>query len=193
MNNHNYIKGNYNIVIADSDGNVNIIDAASKTVKAKIKTPATQAIALKIAISGNMAYFADRNGITVAVDLASEKLVWVAKITDNLKVNVFSNIALGSDNLYVYTGNRIFAFNVSNGKEAFAAIEATSAPLLHDNKIYFGKKGGDFIEADAKTGAVLKTLKTVNGDIVTQPVLAEGRIIAGTSTGKILILNPAGF
>ncbi len=180
------------IVIADIEGTVNIINPAAKTIEASIKTSAVQPIALSITISGNTGYFADRNGTVVAVDLNSKKVLWESKINDP-KPNVFTNLSYGSGNIFAYTGSKIFTFNMQTGKEAFASIESTCAPAYNSGKIYYGNSSGSLIEANAETGKTIRITRINNGNITTLPLFAANKIIAGTSTGKILILNPAGL
>ncbi|MCL2705324.1 MAG: PQQ-binding-like beta-propeller repeat protein [Spirochaetaceae bacterium] len=180
------------IVIADIEGNVRMINPTSKTIDASIKTSAVQPIALNIAISGDAGYFADRNGTVVAIDFINKKVLWESKINDS-KPNVFTDLVYDNGNLFAYTGSKIFSFNMQTGKEAFAPTESTCAPALIDGKLYYGNIGGSLIEAEVATGKTLRTIRVNDGTITTVPTLAEGKIVVGTSTGKIVVLNPAGF
>lgn len=180
------------IVIADIDGTVNIIDPSSRSVITKIKTSAVQTIALDIAIFGDTGFFANRKGSVASVDLKNGKLNWEYQISDT-KVNIFSDLCYGGGNLFIYSGSKIFALDMLKGTEVFAPVSASAAPGTSNGRLYYGTAGGNLIEADAETGRILNTVNLRYGNITTQPVFAENRIIAGTSTGKIIVLNPAGF
>ena len=180
------------IVIADIEGNVRMINPSTKAIEASIKTSAVQPIALSIVMSGDIGYFADRNGTVVAVDFNNKKVLWESKINDS-KSNVFTDLSYGDGNIFAHTGSKIFSFNMQTGKEAFAPIESTCSPAFIEGKLYYSNIGGSLIEADAATGKTLRTIRVNDGTITTQPVFAENKIVVGTSTGKIVVLNPAGF
>ncbi|MDX9801115.1 MAG: PQQ-binding-like beta-propeller repeat protein [Spirochaetia bacterium] len=181
-----------NIVIADIEGNVNIIDPESGSVAKRIKTSAVQTIAMNTAIYGNTGFFANRKGNVASVDLDNGKVNWEYQINDT-KVNIFSDLCIGGGNVFIYSGSKIFALDMLNGTEVFQPVEASSAPGAKDGRLYYGTAGGDLIEANAETGRILNTVNLKYGTVTTRPVFAENRIIAGTSTGKIIVLNPAGF
>ena len=180
------------IVIADIEGNVRMINPSTKAIETSIKTSAVQPIALSTAISGDMGFFADRNGTVIAIDFNAKKVLWESKINDP-KPSVFTDLSYGNGHLFAHTGSKIFSFNMQTGKEAFSPIESTCAPAFIDGKLYYANIGGSLIEADAATGKTLGTIRVNDGVITTQPVLAESKIVVGTSTGKIIVLNPAGF
>ncbi len=180
------------IVIADIEGTVNIIDPSTKTVTAKIPTAAVQPIALSMAIYGDTGFFANRKGNIAAVDLRNRKVVWEYQLTDT-KVNIFTNPCYGGGNFFIFTGSKIFALDMLKGKEAFPPVASTCTPNCSSGKLYYGTADGSLVEANAETGQIIKTVKMNNGSISSQPVFAENKIIVGTTTGKIVVLNPAGF
>ena len=183
---------NGNIVIADQEGTVHIIDPVSKKTTGSIKTTALQPIALSITVKGNKGYFANRKGKTAAVDFSSKTLLWEKKI-DEEKINIFSDLVVNKDKVYVFTGNNIHTLSASTGEEAGAAIQAASPPACRGNYLYFGKPDGSFSVYSCSTGIEVKNISLNHGKIKTRPVFADGMILAGTDKGKILVLNPEGF
>ena len=183
--------GNY-IVIADIEGSVKIINPSTNTIDASINTSVVQPIALSMTISEDTGYFADRNGTVVAVDLGNKRVLWESKIGAS-EARVFTDLVYGSGNIFAYTGSRVFAFNMQTGREVFPSVESTCAPGYINGKLYYGNNNGDLIEANAATGATLKTVEINNGYITTRPAFAENKIVVGTSTGKIIVLNPEVF
>ena len=180
------------IVLADIEGSVNIIDPATKSVEAKIPTPAVQPIAISMVIFGDTAFFANRRGNVAAVNLAKKDMLWENRIND-ARVNIFADPCYGGGNLFVFSENKIYPFDMLKGTQPFPPIESTCAPNCSSGKLYYGTADGSLVEADAETGKTIRKVNHGSGAISTRPVFAENRIIAGTSTGKIVILNPAGF
>ena len=183
---------NNNIVIADSEGTVHIIDPSSKQVTGSIKTSAFQPIAISITVSGNKGFFANRKGKVAAVDFSSKTLLWEKEIKEE-KINIFSDLSVNKGKVFVFTGNKIHILNEADGTEALSPVRAASPPLCGKNLFYAGKTDGNFGIYNCTTGKEVKTLSLDYGIINVRPASAGDMIIAGTDRGKIIVLNPEGF
>ncbi len=183
---------NGNIVIADMEGTVYIIDPSSKQVKGSIKTSAFQPIALSMTVSGNRGYFANRKGKVAAVDFSSKTLIWEQEIQEE-KINIFTNLEVNRGRLFVFTGNKIHILNESDGTKALEPIRSATPPLCSGNLFYTGKTDGKLGIYNCLTGKEVGTVPLDYGIIKTRPVFADDMILAGTDRGKIIVLNPEGF
>ena len=183
---------NNNIVIADMEGTVHIINPASKKTEASIKTSSFQPIALSITVSGNKGYFANRKGKVAAVDFSAKTLLWEKDINDE-KINIFTNLSVHKGKVFVFTGKKIHILNQSDGNEVLEPVKSASPPLCKDNLFYAGKTDGNMGVYNCTTGKEVSTVKLDHGIIKTRPSEAGDLILAGTDRGKILILNPEGF
>ena len=183
---------NNNIVIADMEGTVHIIDPSSKKVTASIKTSAFQPIALSMTISGNRGYFANRKGKVAAVDLSSKTLLWEKEIAEE-KINIFSDLSVNKGKVFVFTGKKIHILNEADGAESLEPVRAASPPLCGKNLFYAGKTDGNFGIYNCVTGKEVGTIPLKYGIIKTRPAYAGKMIMAGTDRGKIIVLNPEGF
>ncbi len=181
-----------NIVIADMEGTVHIIDSASGKVTGSITTSAFQPIALSITVSGDKGYFANRKGKVAAVDFASKKLLWEKDIAED-KINIFSDLSVNKGRVYVFTGKKIHVLNTADGEEVLEPIRASAPPLCNENLFYAGKTDGNFGVYNCLTGKEIRSIALNQGIITTRPTMAGKMILAGTDRGKIIILNTEGF
>ena len=181
-----------NLVIADMEGTVHIINPETKRTEASVKTSAFQPIALSITVSGDTGYFANRKGKVAAVNLASKTLLWEKEINEE-KINIFTDLAVHKGKVFVFTGSKIHILNQSDGNEALEAVKSASPPLCRGSLFYTGKTDGNLGIYNCTTGKEVSTVKLNYGIIKTRPSEAGDMILAGTDRGKILILNPEGF
>lgn len=176
------------LVVANLEGSLLILDPGAKNpVQAAVSTAAVQPIAIAPTIFGDLAVFSGRKGTMVCVDLASEKILWEKKLPGN--ASVFTDIACNGKGLYAYAKGTLFALSLENGAELFPAVEnAASPPLCTGDRFYYGA-GNYLAYRRSLDGAVIGEIR-VSGPIVTRPAAAGRKIVAGTSAGHILIMNP---
>ena len=181
-----------NIVIADMEGTVHIIDPSTKLVTGSIKTSAFQPIALSIAVSGDKGYFANRKGKVAAVNFAAKQLLWEKEIVED-KINIFTDLAVHKGKVFVFTGKNIHILKADTGDKALEPIRASTPPLCSGSLFFAGKTDGAFGIYNVLTGKEVRSIHLDYGIIKTRPVFADSMIIAGTDRGKIIIMNPEGF
>ncbi len=176
------------LVVANLEGSLLILDPGAKNpVQASVSTAAVQPIAIAPTVVGDLAVFSGRKGTMVCVDLASEKILWEKKLPGN--ASVFTDIACNGKGLYAYTKGTIFALSLESGSEMFPAVDnAASPPLCAGDRFYYGA-GNYLAYRRSSDGAVIGEIQ-VSGPIVTRPAAAGRKIVAGTSAGHILIMNP---
>ncbi|RKX73258.1 MAG: hypothetical protein DRP87_19210, partial [Spirochaetes bacterium] len=177
------------ILIVDQQGTFLIINPDRGTVEAKISTQAVQPVALTITVYENTAYFSGRKGTVVAIDLGNRRVKWERKLREE-GTSVFTDVECGSEGAFVFARDTIFGLSLRDGSDLFNPLtDATSAPLYSGSKVYYGGEG-KLIVRDASRGSLLETVE-VGDTISTKPARINKKIVAGTTSGNILLLNPS--
>jgi len=142
------------------------------------------------AIADGVVYFGAENGYFYALSSKDGSLIWKQQIASGAEelVGVSSAAAVGYGKVFVGTyEGKFFALDQKDGRAVweyrFGKANADSAPVLADNKVYFGVgEGGDgyFYSFDAENGKVLWKEKLggssgalANGVLIVKNSLAE--------------------
>ena len=168
-----------------------IVDPATGSIDTQIPTGATQPVALSVSLQGQSAFFADRKGMVVAVDLANKQILWTTQLPGTGSGGVFQDLAITDAGVYAFSRNTLFAFSITDGKPLFDAIpDVTTPPLIAEGKLYIGGATQKLLVLDPATGKTISSLDT-GGNLVTRPSVYADRIIAGTDSGQIIIIDPS--
>ncbi len=135
------------------------------------------------AVLNGKVYFGSENGYFYALSTQDGKLIWKKQIgfDKNNIVGVTAAPALGYEKVFVNTwSGKIFALSQDAGETiwefSFSQSETNSAPVLADNKVYFGANDY-FYCLDAKSGKLLWKEKW-------------GGFSAALADGILIIVNP---
>jgi len=177
------------ILTVSQSGVLLVVDATSGSIDAQISTGATQPVALSVSLLGQRAFFADRKGLVVAVDLGSKEMLWSTPLPAGGTAGVFQDLEVSEVGVYAFARNTLFALSVAEGKPLFEPIpEVTTPPLLSGGKLYIGSAQQKLLVLDPATGKTIVTLAI--GAKLTTRLTAEGsRIIAGTDDGRIFVID----
>ncbi len=108
---------------------------------------------------------------------------------------ILSSPAVGYGKVFFTTMHRIYAVNISTGKEVWnVSINGTiSTPALAFGAVFVGSRDGKLYCIDANNGTILWTFQA-NGKIDSSPAVANGVIYFATNTpnGTIYALYPNG-
>jgi outer membrane protein assembly factor BamB len=147
-----------------------------------------QPVALAVRTFGTQAYFADRKGLVVCVDLQKKEAVWSRSAAGS--AGIFQDLECGKEGVFAYAKGSIHGFARENGTPLFGPLSGvTCPPLLHDRMLYFGNDKGEFVVAEAATGKIVKRLG-VDAHIVSRPEWTAGKVVACAASGEILVLRP---
>jgi outer membrane protein assembly factor BamB len=175
------------MLIADQQGTLLMLNPATGMVEYSGATTAIQPLSHPVTVVQDKAVFSGRKGSVVCFDLAGRKLVWQREL--NAKTPPVADIAASERAIYVYADQAIRALSLNSGEDLFPAIKnSTSAPLLQQGRLYFGRNDGLAV-ADAQSGRILATIK-VPGGVSARPAVVDGRIFAASADGEVLIINP---
>jgi outer membrane protein assembly factor BamB len=178
------------VLVVSQTGIFLAIDPTAGQVLYQVPTGASQPVASSVLVSGSRAFFADRKGMLVCVDMDAHKVLWKATLKGTGNMGVFQDLEKSADGVFAFAGSTIFGFSAADGSELFPPISgAATPPLERDGKLYFGTPGGALQVADDKTGKALKTLelKTV---LSARPHGDGPRLLLGSSTGQVLVVYP---
>jgi outer membrane protein assembly factor BamB len=121
---------------------------------------------------------------------------------------VESEPVLYQGRLIVHTRNhKIVCLDAETGKVLWAykrsvpfltTLQRVSQPLVYKNRIYVGFADGFTVAFNLEEGAILWETKVVNGqkfiDVDTHPTIFDEKIVVGSQSGQMSILNPrSGF
>ena len=177
------------VLVVDQQGALLIFDPGQSKPVAAIETGAIQPVALSVLVHGDTAVFSDRKGTVIAVDLVARKVLWRRGL-DGQAVSVFDDLACNGKAVFVYASSDIHALSLADGSPWFSTISgATSPPLCTGDALYHGA-GGGLVVRDAATGHPRGGVKIPGEVITTRPASVDGRIVAGTRSGKLLVMNP---
>jgi outer membrane protein assembly factor BamB len=178
------------ILLADRKGSFLRIETASGKQLFSAPLKAVQPVALAATIVGSKAYFADRKGLVVAVDLSSGSILW-SKNADEGNKAIFDDIVVVDGALWCYSKGTINVLSAATGERLIAAISGAAAlPFDAQGYVWTAMKGGSLVAHDAATGKAIKSL-SVQGEFSGRPSEALGLFICPLATGVVVVLNPA--
>lgn len=180
------------ILSVDQNGTFLMIDADSGEVESSIPTGGVQPIALSITIQDNLALFSGRKGDVVCINLDTAGIEWETKLSTS-SVQVFSDIVCSSSGAFVYGEGSVYALDLRSGAQLFEPLtNITAPPAVIGNSLICGSGENGLLIIDPSSGRVKKSLP-LRENVSTRPVELNGRIAVGTSTGKLIVVNPEGI
>ncbi len=133
---------------------------------------------------------AGREGIFICVDLESREHLWEKFFPVDKDPGVPLALECGTENVYLFNGDRLFGWSGFEGRELFPVMDGVSSPpLYYDGFLCFGTNEGGFRIVDAFSGDLIKYLE-LGERITARPWFEEGHILVGTESGNIFVINP---
>jgi outer membrane protein assembly factor BamB len=168
------------LLLVDEEGNYDSI----------IPTGAFVQAAVAGLVDGNTAYLAGSDGSAAAIDLDSRGVRWERKLPGEEDSSVYQDIQVEEEGLYILSMGMLHGLSRETGEPLFEPVGGLSAPPLVDNRwIYYGTQDRRFVVADNTTGEVSGILP-LETRITTRPRSFNGRILAGTDSGSLLVIDP---
>jgi outer membrane protein assembly factor BamB len=178
------------VLVVSQTGVFMAMDPGTGQVLFQVPTGASQPVASSVTVSGARAYFADRKGLLVCVDMDARKVQWKAALKGPGATGVFQDLERSADGIFAFAGNSLFAISAADGTELFPRIDAVSTPPLYrDGRLYFGTQAGALTVVDAGTGKTVKSLD-LKAVANTRPQADGPRLLVGTTTGQIMVIYP---
>jgi outer membrane protein assembly factor BamB len=174
-----------------TSGVLYVIDAERQSVAAQIKTQAVQPIAAAPVVSQAAAYFIDRKGLAVRVDLGAQSVSWEKRLDAGKNLNVLQDPALGDEGLYALAKSSIYALSIKTGERLFAPIgNASSPPAIVKGLLWYGTQDEKIVAADPATGKT-KAVLAAPARVVGTPTASGGLLAFPMENGSAVIVDPA--
>jgi outer membrane protein assembly factor BamB len=178
------------IVFADQQGTVVVMDAQSGDVRTTISTGMTQPVALAPAISGDTAVFVGRRGTAVAVGLSSGSVRWESALPGG-RGSFVDPVIVGQTVLFL-DRNQLVALSLADGSLRYALDGVAGMPAIDGSTLYVPYTDGTLRSVNAGTGRTLREL-SLPGGASGGAVSIGGRVAVGLSDGRVVIVHPAGM
>ncbi|MDX5593753.1 PQQ-binding-like beta-propeller repeat protein [Pseudovibrio sp. SPO723] len=193
------VSGN-TVVVPFSSGEVMALDVKSgepKWIDAVARSFRTRALSGLSDVSASPVIHDGRvfatsiSGRTIAVSLRDGERFWEADIG-----SVHTPVASGSALFMIGLDDNLYALDNKSGRVLWAADLSAgdddagnwAGPILANGKLIAMSSEGNFVQVDAKTGAVLASKKT-SEDVFVTPIVAGGRMIVLSGDGSVAALN----
>jgi outer membrane protein assembly factor BamB len=168
-----------------------IMDGEKLSVSGQIKTSAVQPYAAAPLVSGGSAYFVDRRGLAVRVDLGSRTVVWSRRLDAGKNLGVLQDIVLGEAGLYVFAKAAIYGLSSKDGERLFDPIGgASSPPAIEGGALWFGTLDKRIVALDPASGKTRAALQVAER-VVGFPVEAGEFLAFPTESGNVVFVNQA--
>ena len=178
------------VLVVSQTGVFLAMDPESGEVLFQVPTGSSQAVASSVLVSGTRAFFADRKGAVVCVDMDAHKVAWKAVLKGAGTTGVFQDLEKSADGIYAFAGNTIFALSAGDGSELFPPIGgASTPPLERGGRLYFGTQSGTLAAVDEKTGKTVTSLD-LKAVASTRPRADGPRLLLGSTTGQVFVVYP---
>ncbi|MDA3850138.1 MAG: PQQ-binding-like beta-propeller repeat protein, partial [Spirochaetaceae bacterium] len=126
------------ILLADSLGTLQILNAQDLSLQASVSTSATQPAAMETAIYDGKALFAGRQGPLVCIDIDKADLLWEQELPFQ---PIYQSPRVNSTGIFVFAGGNIVAFDWQ-GRELYRLTDATAPPLLEADSMIWADTSG---------------------------------------------------
>jgi outer membrane protein assembly factor BamB len=178
------------VLVVSQTGVFFAIDPDSGQTLFQVPTGASQPVASSVLVSGSRAYFADRKGVLVCVDMDAHKVLWKVTLKGQGTTGVFQDLEKSGNGIYAFAGNTIYALSAADGTELFPPINGASTPPLdRGGRLYFGTQSGTLAVADESTGKTVKSLD-LKAVAATKPQADGPRLLFGSTTGQLFVVYP---
>jgi len=169
------------------------VDPESGEISSKIQTKALQPVATSPLVAGKCAYFADRKGLVVCVDLDSGKIRWESRLEQGKSVGVYNDLIEQGGTLYAFAKGSIYALSEADGKPSFEPIrEAATPPCLAAGKLWYGTADKKIVAADPASGKRVAEFPSSDLAPSGQPAQAKGTVAFPAGKNILTMSSSAG-
>ena len=168
-----------------------VVDPERRELVASVATKAVQPVAAAPLIAGGRAYFADRKGLALGVDISTGKTRWATQIEAGKAAGAYSDLVLTGKGLFIFAKSSIYALGAGDGAPLFPPIRGVVAPpVASGGMLWFGTAGKRIDGIDPATGKIVASFETPV-QVCGRGEAVEGRILFPADGGKLVIFDPA--
>ncbi len=140
-------------------------------------------------IAGRRMYMIDNDGVFIALDDRTGKVVWKKKLGSlNASSPAYWHGKLLAVNL---EPQQAIAVRARDGKVLWKRplpARSESSPLVHGHRMFFGDEAGNFYALDARTGKPIWQIH-LSGSVKAAPAYASGTLYDGDYAGKMYAIR----
>lgn len=189
------------VYFGSGDGNVYSLNAASGALNWKFKTG--DVVHASPAIADGTVFIGSWDSYFYAIDALTGREKWRFKTGEDPdthnQVGIQSSAAVVDG--MVYFGCRdshLYALDANTGQKKWAfgtdGSWVVASPAVRDGKVYFATSDSSLLyELDARSGAVLRSVGMNHWYLYSSPALAGNRLYVGSTQGKLVAIDLAGF
>jgi len=178
------------ILLADQQGGVVILDAASGNVITTVSTGMTQPVAVAPAIAGNTAVFVGRRGTVTAINVSGGTVLWESGLPGG-RGSFVDPVIVGQRVLFL-DRNELIALSLADGSRSYSLNGVAGTPAVDGTTIYVPYTDGTIRALDGTTGRTLRELSLPAGAAGGAVMVGE-RVATGLEDGRVVIIHPAGM
>ncbi len=145
----------------------------------------------KPAISNGLLYTGFSDGSLVSLNAKTGTQQFEVSLNKNTRFkDIDASPVIDGDNIYINSyDDKLYCVSKSKGEIIWSVkTGGISTPLIYGDKIIFTSARGDLVATGKLDGHEIWKYKTENG-ILTDPLLYDGFIVAGESSGSLLLLD----
>lgn len=177
------------VCLATRSGVFAIVSATTLEIAASIPTRTVEPIAAAAAIVGGRAYFADRKGTAVCVDLGSREVAWKRPLEAGKTVGVFEDPVMAGKTVLFFGKASLYGLSSTDGTPAFAPVRSVAgAPCIVDGVAWFGSADGAAKALDPATGKILVSLP-LGGAVVGRSAASLNFIAFPLKNGNVVVID----
>ena len=172
------------------NGRIAFVSSADGAARFVRQLPGLDELEGSVTLSSTLGIYLTREGSLVAQSLTTGRVVWSERPGAR---PVFSPLIVGNRVLYVDDRNRLVAMDANAGGEPIWSLQLAATPAAEptvDGRILrLATSNGDVLGIDVTDGSTTDRFR-LDGRVVTPPVTANGALIFGTDTGRVLAVEP---
>jgi outer membrane protein assembly factor BamB len=177
------------VCLATRSGVFCMVSATTLEVTASIATRTVEPIAAAAAIVDGRAYFADRKGTAVCVDLGSREVVWKRPLEAGKTVGVFDDPVVAGKTVLFFGKASLFGLSSADGTPVFAPVRSVAGPpCIVNGMAWFGSADGTAKALDPATGKTLVSIP-LDGAVVGRPAASLNFIAFPLKNGNIAVVD----
>jgi outer membrane protein assembly factor BamB len=170
-----------------------IVDPEKRQILSRVATEAVQPVASAPVVVGDTAFFADRKGLAISVDLSSGAINWSRPLERAGKIGVYNDPLVSGDGIYFYANGSVYALSRGTGENLFEPLrDAAAPPFLANGKLWLATKDGDILGITASSGKTVKKLKCAK-EVVGKPALIAGSLVFPLVDGTVQVVGSADY
>ncbi|MGA2546157.1 MAG: PQQ-binding-like beta-propeller repeat protein [Rectinemataceae bacterium] len=181
------------VCVVTRSGAFCVVDTEKRQILSRVATEAVQPVASAPVVVGDTAFFADRKGLAISVDLGSGAVKWSRPLERDGKIGVYNDPLVSGDGIYFYANGSVYALSRGTGEYLFEPLRDVAAPpFIANGRLWLATKNGDILGIIPSSGKTVKKLKCAK-EVVGKPALIAGSLVFPLVDGTVQVVGSADY